>query len=249
VRASLVAEDAWAQPGQSLTLVIRLQTDAGWHTYWRNPGDSGLPTRVKWDLPAGLTAGPLLWPVPERFGAAPVVSYGYAGDVLLLSRLDLSPGVPPGTTLRIGATVQWLECQEICRPGRSEVALEIPVRHERPAGGAAASLFARARERLPAAPAGWTLRADAQPRSLRLSFRAPRSVPVERAHFYPGERSLLDHAAPQALELAGGTHTLTLPLDLNRRGPVARLAGVLVTEGRGATRAIEIDVPLQGAGD
>jgi len=67
VKASLVAETDAVRPGQPLTVGIRLEMEKGWHTYWRNPGDSGLPTRVRWTLPAGFSAGELRWPYPQRF--------------------------------------------------------------------------------------------------------------------------------------------------------------------------------------
>jgi thiol:disulfide interchange protein DsbD len=248
VKAALVAESAWAVPGAALAVGIRLQMDPGWHTYWKNPGDSGLPTRVAWILPAGLVAGPLLWPTPERFGTQEVVNYGYTGEVLLLSELALPADLDPGKTLRIGATVNWLECRDVCRPGKGEVALEIPVRRGAAASGVSQPLFTTARKRLPAAPAGWTIKASAEAHRLLLAFSPPRPALVERAYFYPGERSLLDHAAPQGLASKAGAHTLLLARDPNRAAPVERLTGVLVTEGRRGSFALEIDVPLRRTG-
>jgi hypothetical protein len=82
VRASLVAEADAAQPGRSLLVGFRLEMEPGWHTYWRNPGDSGLPTKVRWELPEGFSAGELQWPRPIRFATGPLVSYGYEHEVL-----------------------------------------------------------------------------------------------------------------------------------------------------------------------
>jgi len=80
VTASLAAERAWIQPGKAFSVGLRLQMDPEWHTYWKNPGDSGLPTRIRWTLPAGFEAGPIAWPSPERFATGPLASYGYDGE-------------------------------------------------------------------------------------------------------------------------------------------------------------------------
>jgi thiol:disulfide interchange protein DsbD len=222
---------------------------AGWHTYWKNPGDSGLATRIHWDLPDGLTAGPVLWPTPEAFGEAPVVNYGYGGDVWLLVEVAVAPSVSAGSTVRLGASVHWLECREICRPGRSRVEIELPVRREPPAPNPAAPLFERARARLPATAAGWTLRATAGAQALRLMFRAPRAAAVDQARFLPDQRLLLDHAARQYLKSKDGTYVLELARDLNRVQPVERLTGVLVTQGRGRTQAVQVDIPVVHKGE
>src|SRR5271169_101972 len=77
VTASLWAERDGIAPGQSFTLGLRLSHAPGWHSYWVIPGDSGLPTRVTWRLPAGFSAGELQWPAPHRLAIGPLVDYGY----------------------------------------------------------------------------------------------------------------------------------------------------------------------------
>jgi thiol:disulfide interchange protein DsbD len=248
VTATLLSEQAWIAPGRPLTLAVRLEMDPGWHTYWENPGDSGLPTRIQWELPAGLAAGPILWPAPERFGQGPVVSYGYSGDVLLMSRVTVSSKVVPGETLTIRARIRWLECREECRSGRTELALQLPVRRDPPPSDGSSERFARARRDLPAPPKGWTLQAHATSDGYRLTLRPPGKVSIERAYFYPSERALINHAAPQTLTGKGGARTLVLAPDRNRQQPPQRLTGVLVTEGPTGVRAVEVDLPLAGAG-
>ena len=88
--AELVAERDALVPGEPITVALRLEAIPGWHTYWRNPGDSGEPTRIEWRLPPGFAAGDIEWPVPVRIPVGPLMNFGYKGEVLLLTRL-----VPP----------------------------------------------------------------------------------------------------------------------------------------------------------
>jgi DsbC/DsbD-like thiol-disulfide interchange protein len=85
VTATLIGETRNIVPGRQLHLALRQQIQPGWHTYWSNPGESGLPTTIDWSLPQDFRVGPILWPTPERFTAGPVVGYGY-------KRRSSSPG-------------------------------------------------------------------------------------------------------------------------------------------------------------
>jgi thiol:disulfide interchange protein DsbD len=241
VRAELVAETDGVQPGRPLALGIRLQMDPGWHTYWRNPGDSGLPTRVRWTLPEGFAAGELLWPSPERFTTGSLTSYGYEKDVLLPVELSV-PATLAGGEVRLQARVDWLECQEICVPGKAELALTLPVRAS-VAPGRQAAFFVAARKRLPTPVAGWRVSASPANDSFALALVPPRGVAIARANFYVAVPRVLDHAAAQALARTPAGYRLSLPRDPNGLLP-ERLVGVLVVEGGGRERAFEIDAKM-----
>jgi DsbC/DsbD-like thiol-disulfide interchange protein len=241
VKATLVADADAARPGQSLTFGIRLEMEKGWHTYWRNPGDSGLPTRVKWDLPAGFAAGEIQWPYPIRFATGPLVNYGYEHDVLLPVAIRV-PAALAAPEVRIAARVDWLECKEACLPGRAEVSLTLPVRA---AGGAGphAALFADARRRLPRKDPAWRFSASSGDGGLALVVRPPRGTALREAYFYPAVPRILDHGQPQPLTREGVARRLTLARDPNG-APADRLTGVLVAgAGEGAV-ALDVDVPL-----
>src|ERR1700694_256192 len=85
VEAELVPAATALTPGAPLTVALRLKMEKGWHTYWQNPGESGLPTTLAWKLPAGLTAGPIQWPPPRALPAGPLINFGYEGEVFLLN--------------------------------------------------------------------------------------------------------------------------------------------------------------------
>jgi DsbC/DsbD-like thiol-disulfide interchange protein len=239
-KVSLVAETDAVQAGSPLTVGIRLQMEPGWHTYWRNPGDSGLPTRAKWTLPAGFEAGELGWPYPERFASGPLVSYGYAHEALLPAQIRV-PGALEGREVRLGARVEWLECQEVCLPGKTEVSLTMPVRAGGP--GPEAAAFAEARKRLPAADPAWRFAATPAGDALALAFSPPRRSILKNAYFYASTPRVLDYARPQTLERTKTGYRLLLARDPNG-ATLARLAGVLVIEVDGRPRAYEVDVAL-----
>jgi len=92
-RASLIAERLAVQAEQPFTVALRLDPEDGWHTYWRNPGDSGMATVIDWQLPPGFASGPISWPQPQRFSEGSMTAYGYAGEVLLLAEITPPPAL------------------------------------------------------------------------------------------------------------------------------------------------------------
>jgi thiol:disulfide interchange protein DsbD len=241
VKASLVSGTDAVRAGQPLTVGIRLEMEKGWHTYWRNPGDSGLPTRAKWDLPAGFAAGEIQWPYPIRFTTGPLVNYGYEHDVLLPVDIRV-PAALAASEVKIVARVDWLECREACLAGRADVSLTLPVRATA-APGPQAALFTETRRRLPKKDPAWRFSASSAPGSFSLVVHAPRAAALREAYFYPAAARLLDHGQPQTITREGMAHRLALARDPNGAS-ADRLAGVLVAgTGTGAV-AVEVDAPL-----
>ncbi|WP_287128215.1 protein-disulfide reductase DsbD domain-containing protein, partial [Candidatus Cyanaurora vandensis] len=124
--AELVAAVGAVQPGQNLTVALRLKLDEGWHSYWQNPGDSGLATTLQWQLPQGLSAGPIQWPYPEYISTPPLATYGYEGEIFLLTQIKV-PARLNTKTLTLTAKTEWLECKEECLPGLATLRLTLPV--------------------------------------------------------------------------------------------------------------------------
>ena len=215
--------------------------EKGWHTYWRNPGDSGLPTRARWEVPAGFAAGEIQWPYPSRFASGPLVNYGYEGEVLLPVEIHVPASVPE-PQVRIAARVDWLECQEACLPGRADLSLTLPV-HAASASTPEAALFADARRRLPRQNPGWRFSLSSTDRSLSLVVRPPRGTELREAYFYPAVARVLDHAQPQRLTRQGTASRLALARDPNA-APLERLAGVLVAGTARGPVAVAVDVAL-----
>jgi len=247
VRASLVSEADAAQPGRPLLVGFRLEMEPGWHTYWRNPGDSGLPTKVRWELPEGLSAGELQWPRPIRFATGPLVSYGYERDVLHPVRIRV-PSSLQGGEVRLVARLTWLECRDVCLPGKADLELTLPVRASAKPGPAA-PLFAEALREMPQRDPEWTITAAAREGAIHLVVRPPSTTSLTEAYFYPIPRRVLDYSEPQELVPEKTGYRIALAPDPNGVSTVDRLSGVLVARTPDGEKAIEVDAPVEASGD
>ena len=127
VTAELVADRTALVPGTTATIALRLAIDRGWHTYWRNPGESGLPTTLAWRLPPGFAAGDIVWPAPKALPAGPLMNYGYEGEVLHLVPLTVPASASVGEKATLNARADWLVCKETCVPESADLSLELPV--------------------------------------------------------------------------------------------------------------------------
>ena len=124
-----------------------------WHTYWKNSGDSGLPTELQWTLPAGVTAGEIAWPTPRKFPIGPLANYGYNGTVLLPVPLTVDPAFA-GQQLDVQLQASWLVCRKECIPEEGKFSLRIPVMGSTGLHGAVFdAAFAAAPKTSPPAPA------------------------------------------------------------------------------------------------
>ena len=171
-------------PGRPLTVALRLVMERGWHTYWQNPGESGMPTTLAWKLPNGLSAGPIQWPPPRALPVGPLTNYGYEGEVLLLTDIVAVPDFLSGRTVNLNARADWLVCKEICIPEGADLSLTLPV-----ANGAApdprwAGPIERTRAALPRPLEGWDAAATGHGAEIDLTLTA-RSGPEVNASRKP----------------------------------------------------------------
>jgi thiol:disulfide interchange protein/DsbC/DsbD-like thiol-disulfide interchange protein len=249
VEAELVPAATALSPGTPLTVALRLKMDKGWHTYWQNPGESGLPTTLAWKLPAGLTAGPIQWPPPRALPVGPLINYGYEGEVLLLTDIAATSALSSAGPATLQARADWLVCREICIPEGADLALTLPVSPQSSPDPYWDDAIARARASVPRPLAGWTVVAIGQgPRvEVALTPGADRGDPGE-IRFFPFAEGKIEPSAPQTLARDGATLKLTLPVASQRVGEFTRVAGVLAaSNGFGAQAAASIDVPLAGS--
>lgn len=196
LQAELVAQHAALQPGATAQLGLRLRHAPHWHSYWINPGDSGLPTRLAWKLPQGWRGGDIDWPLPQRFAVGSLQNFGYEGEVVLPLSVDVPADARPGTRVRLAATVKWLACREACIPGKDELALELPVAAD---AGAAdprwAGLFAEALRAQPR-PAPWQGSAQLVGERVRIRLSGGDLPPLQGLDAHAVQRKLLDNRPP-----------------------------------------------------
>ncbi len=147
VEAKLLADTMTIAPGQAFTAGLLLKMAPGWHTYWQFPGDAGIPTEIKWQLPEGWKAGSIQWPIPLKLNEpGDIQVYGYHDDVLLMVELTPPPKID-AATVHLAATADWLVCEKVCIPGSGEVQLDLPVGAQTTAANQ--ELFQKFRDRLP----------------------------------------------------------------------------------------------------
>jgi len=225
VSVSLVAETRSIAPGHSFHLALRQQIEAGWHTYWLNPGDAGLPTTIDWRLPPDFKAGPILWPQPKRIAYGPVVDYGYENEVLLPVDIDVPSTVARGTDLVIAAHASWLVCSDTCIPEDADLSISVPVAAETEPDPDWAERLASVRARLPLRnPFPTTASANAENITLHIAMGDAQKL--RDVMFFPADRNVIDNDAAQA-PLAGPEGlTLTLRRD-GTKPPPAALNGLL----------------------
>jgi DsbC/DsbD-like thiol-disulfide interchange protein len=245
VSVKLLSERAAVQPGQPFHVGLLMRMQDGWHTYWKNPGDSGLPLRITWTLPPGFSAGPIEWPVPERIQQEGLMSYGYTREVLLAVEIT-PPKALAADSVTLAGNFEWLECKDVCLPGSAVRSVSLPVRQGPPPPGDDAALFAKTRSRIPAEPNGWTFAASAGPRAVSLDFRGPQGLAASGAYLFVDHPLVADYVAPQGFERTASGHRVTLSPAPNASGTLYRLTGVLVVEKGSSTRhaAVRVDVPV-----
>lgn len=249
VKASLVAETRSIVPGQPLHLALHQEIEPGWHTYWLNPGDAGLPTTIDWNLPQGFAAEPIQWPIPKRILTGPLVSYGYENDVLLPVTVAVPSKLEPGANITLAGHASWLVCAQICIPEESDVSLVLPVG----AGPAApdprwSPAFAETRSALPMANP-FTATAALNGDAIRLDVAMGDASKLSDVAFFPSDADTIDNEAPQRVETGRNGLSVRLTRIQGKDKPVTALNGVLAFRDRstgdgGMLRAITIASPV-----
>jgi len=225
LKAQLVSDYQDVRPGQKLTLALNFITKPNWHTYWQNPGDSGLATTIHWTLPPGVQAGPLQWPTPELIAVPPLVNYGYYGATSLLTTLDIDESFR-GSVLPIRAKAEWLVCDEICLPVEASLELTLTVSAESSLSLTEQDFFQQARAALPQQLAS-VGRYEVQNGCFSAVLNLPQSLPV--SSFFVGGSELVDHAAVQHISWHDGQLLLRQPQNTYFSSAPAQLSLLLQT--------------------
>ncbi|MEO7493358.1 MAG: thioredoxin family protein [Massilia sp.] len=246
VQVRLLSESASVAPGQTVQLGVQQIIIPHWHTYWKNPGDSGTSTTITWKLPPGVSASEIVWPAPQRFVLGPITNYGYDKEVVLLTRLTVPASQPVGSALPIEAQVNWLVCEESCIPQQATLKLSLPVTSAAAPADALHEvqrrLIASARQAIPADVA-WpaTYRRDGDKLLARIELPAQLGgksiasmVNDNALWFYPSAWGTIAHNAAQSFKLDGRTLQLTLAPGETPPAAGSAVHGVLVVQRKSA---------------
>ena len=230
----LLADVTAVAPGDEFHLGIHQILPDGWHTYWRNAGDAGLPIELKWQVPDGLEIGDIVWPAPKALPIGPIMDYGYSGEVTLPLPVRLSPDYE-GDRVDIRVKASWLVCEEICIPEEGEYELVLPVAQSRTEHPDDVWYIRAALDAVPPLAEGLDASiAIARGRMvlwLSGDFLADPSVEWRNLTFFPFDPYVMRHAAPQSVDTSDGvTRLITEPGPELEHGLARSLGGILKYE-------------------
>lgn len=224
-----------------------MKMDPDWHTYWKNPGAAGMATKIEWQLPAGVTAGDIQWPLPEKLPPAEVTTYGYNNEVMLLVPLKVAADLKPGMALDLKANVSWLECKEECIPGKATVEAQLQTGYTNIVSADAATIELW-EKKVPktndyyALNAWWEKPADGDTRPLILRGEqlVQFFIPADHFDFFPD--------ASDNFEIQAGTEEISKTAGFRLRKIVKnfsgdwpkKVSGVLVTEFQGRRQGTQM---------
>ena len=241
--AELIARNLALAPGESAIIGLRIKHDPHWHTYWQNPGDSGMPTTIIWKLPPGTKAGPIQWPVPKRIPLTPMMNHGYDGEIVLPVEIRLPQDWPPGQVAKLAARADWLICKDVCIPGGADLTLDMPVLAANAAPDPKwTALFDAA---FAAMPEGRVPRAEANTAGgvITLKLEGVKPLPGREVFALSTVEGLIESAAPQTIKQEGNNTLITLAVTSNLSYTETSIKGIVVGV---AERAMSFEGPMTG---
>ena len=250
VEAELIAEMSSIKPGEPIWVALKQKIRPGWHTYWRNPGDSGAPTKLSWDLPAGFTASEIHWPYPDRVPYGPLMNFGYHDEVVFPVLITVPDNIGTNeVTLR--AKGQWLVCADICIPENANLELVLPVSEQPPViADLHAADFAGARQKIPqdiGIIAEYSIDADVI--SLGVTMSGLQASRIRAIDFFPYAEGVLDFPQPQKLSMTEVGFQLELKTGYDFDPADPKLDGiVVVTEESGELLKTAFEITPTAAG-
>ncbi len=255
---TLMADRNQASPGDTITFVLAQYLSPGWHSYWRNPGDSGMETTIAWGGLAGddapLDFGAIEWPTPHRLPVPPLMNYGFEEQAILLTVAKVPEDWPAGEPIEIEAQADWLVCEEICVPESQLFTLSIPTGSESIVDETVAMVVADARSRQPAAFTGEAVFQDIDGKAhLFLGGAALSEAAAEgETIFFAADWGVDIPSAEQTVERR--TDGLLLTFERGETPIDGALGGVVTVGGEGDTASLAFqisarpgEIPLGGS--
>jgi thiol:disulfide interchange protein/DsbC/DsbD-like thiol-disulfide interchange protein len=213
VRAELIAHAPdGIGPGKQVWVGLQLAHQPEWHTYWKNSGDSGLPTQMQWTLPPGVVAGDIAWPLPRKIPIGNLANYGYEGTVLLPVPLTITPEFKPSllaADLEVKLKAQWLVCRTECIPEDGDLSLKIPVKSSTAINGAAFQASFDAQPK----PLTGDSKVQVEGNAIDVSVNGlPAALRGKTLEFFPETGEVIETAAKWTQSWQGDTWNARIPL-------------------------------------
>ncbi|HEX4263869.1 MAG TPA: protein-disulfide reductase DsbD domain-containing protein, partial [Verrucomicrobiae bacterium] len=251
--AQLILADETARPGDTVLAGVHLKMELGWHTYWKNPGSAGMPTKIEWQLPPGVTAGEIEWPLPEKLPPDEVITYAYEDEVVLIVPLKIATDLKPGP-LELKAKLSWLECKEQCIPAGADVQTTLTIGDvTKPSTDETLINSWKSKTPTLSSPfsfqAHWEKPANNDTRTLIVEGTQTGSdlIPIEKADFFPDASDDFEVQGPTAkLESKNGFALSKAVKKFSGDWP-SKISGVVVIETNGRRSGFEMNVPITGA--
>jgi thiol:disulfide interchange protein DsbD len=246
-RVELVLDNQVAKPGETVSAGVLFHLQPGWHTYWQNPGGPGYAASIKWQLPAGVTNGPMQWPVPEKFQDSLGTWYIYEKELMLIVPLKVDAQAASGP-LKLAADVDWLECEVQCVPRNARVQAQLEIGAEDKPSSAAA-VIKTWKNRLPHPkgdlPVTATLSGSAGGSNSVISISWNSGQPISQADFYPYANDAVEFQSNIMLEARGpGLASLRMPIVQTGTNQPAGISGLILQQSATGSDAFEISAPL-----
>ena len=248
IRAELLAHAPdGADAGKTVWLGLQLTHQPAWHTYWKNSGDSGLPTTLQWTLPPGVSAGEIAWPLPQRFTLGNLVNYGYGGTMLLPVPLTITPDFKPsllGGDIEVKLKASWLVCREVCIPEDGQFALSLPVRGSTALNGAAFDASLKSQP----TPLLGESRVEVEGNTLKLSVAGlPSALQGKTLEFFPETAGVIENAAKWTQNWQGAVWTANVPLSSQRSQSPTLMSLVLAADSNGQRQGFLTQAKVSGS--
>jgi len=229
VSARLVASVDSVAPGSKIYVGVNQRIIPHWHTYWSNPGDSGLPTKIQWKLPEGASASDILWPIPGRISLGTITNYGYSDEVTLLSKINIPANAKVGEQFTAHASVEWLVCNEECIPQEVELELNLPIEATARQSSEGNSLIQKSLGQLPVA-SPWSVQVDSLTNgfNLQLGLSESQVKQIKDIWFYPADWGVIVQNIDQPYQQTSKGVVINLQAGESKLEPQQNLKGVVV---------------------
>ncbi len=242
----MVSENKWIQPGRPFYAGVLFKLPEGWHTYWKNPGESGEAALIEWNLPEGYEKGKLNWPAPQKYEEGPLITYGHEDFLLLTKKITPPEYLEPGSEEVLGADIKWYVCREMCIPRKDSDTISLKVKDAAaPEEEKWRDYFEETRKMLPVKKEGWKFSAKSEGNEAVLVLETPSKNDSERIYnstFFPSQREKIK-PGEYFWEKNSNGYKMRMDTEVPVRGEI--LKGVLVLDSDQQPRVLEVIAELE----